>query len=409
MKMPNASLGDIYDRMNDTAQTPRTHPASASLFTDWSLEAGDVVNISQGEDNYSVPIYVNKVKWQGAPTVEIESTGNREREPIAKASRQASGGGGGIEKTKGLIETTLESVLSIMPSICVISEDIVVMKGTLLAHDAQFSTISASVASIEGQLTASAIAAKLTDAQVVHVGGALQVDGDSDFTGGVEFNDQVVFQEKLTALGTVEVGGTDISTAFVGVSASTSGSTVTLYFTPANGGTPIPVNFNKAGTEVTGAAVSALNSASETEDRRYLSTGTITVNTTTGNIPIANVNVDVTGVWNQAYNAAKEAWYAAGWAAARARSAFAWSGANENVLTINRPGVAVDTSDSAVVYSISSYKASGDTLVNSAANYFTYNGRVYTTVTPQNDPDHPAQWTPSTTNVNKTQYINAGQ
>lgn len=251
MKMPNASLGDIYDRMNDPTQTPKTHPASASLFTDWSLEAGDVVNISQGDDTYSVPVYVNKVKWQGAPVVEIESTGNKEREPIAKASRQASGGGGGIEKTKGVLQTVGEQIASLLPSVCVISEDIVVMKGTLLAHDAQFSTISASMVSIEGQLTASAIAAKLTDAQVVHVGGALQVDGDSDFTGGVEFNNQVIFQEKLTALGTLALGDTDMGGAYVGTpTASASGSTITLFFTTAAGST-VSVNFNKPGGTVT--------------------------------------------------------------------------------------------------------------------------------------------------------------
>lgn len=240
--MPNPSLNDIYDRMHDTEQTPSAHPATANLFADWSLEAGDVVNISQGANNYEVPVYVNKVKWQGAPTVEIESTGNKEREPIAKASQRASGGAGGVAQTKGMIQTIGEQIASLLPSVCVISEDIVVMKGTLLAHDARFSAIEVETGKFEdlitGGLTASALK---TNALICENG--MGTFNEIEVTDEVEAG--TVYADSLFC------GDTDMGGAYVGTpTASASGSTITLFFTTAAGST-VSVNFNKPGGTVT--------------------------------------------------------------------------------------------------------------------------------------------------------------
>ena len=196
------------------------------------------------------------------------------------------------------------------------------------------------------------------------------------------------------------VGGRDVETelAYVtNVTADVTASQVTLHFTKGSGAPIQDITFSRGG-QASGVSLSAASNIRETQEGSgvWQADTTVSLNGTT-----ATKTLDVTAAISRGY--------ALGWAAARARSAFAWSGANENVLTINRPGATVDTSDTAVVYSISSYKDSGDTLVNSAANYFTYNGRVYTTVTPQNDPDHTGMWTPSTANVSKTQYINVGQ
>lgn len=184
--------------------------------------------------------------------------------------------------------------------------------------------------------------------------------------------------------------------SFTGCTQSTSGGTVTLTFTRGVGD-PVSVSFEKGG-QASSVSLSAISSVRETQEGSgvWLADTTVSLNGTT-----ATKTLDVTAAISRGY--------ALGWAAARARAGFSWSGANQNVLTINRPGAGVDTSDPAVVYSIGSYKASGDKLVNSAANYFTYNGTVYTTVTPQNDPEHAGQWTPGTVHVTKTQYINVGQ
>lgn len=355
--MPNPSLNDIYDRMHDTEQTPSAHPATANLFTDWSLEAGDVVNMSQGANNYEVPIYVNKVKWQGAPTVEIESTGNKEREPIAKASQRASGGAGGVAQTKGMIQTIGEQILSIMPSICVISEDIVVMKGTLIAHDAQFSTISASVASIEGQLTASSIAAKLGTIEELYVNGLtvrdnLKVIGETTLQDGLNMAGAGISgvghinADSLTAssvssqevsagtlyAGEVMLEDTELSGAYVGTpTASASGSTITLFFTTAAGST-VSVNFNKAGDVITGVGLGALSNVRiNPEEGVVIGDTHVNVYTSSGTKDQGTHTLEVTSAYNTGY--------AAGWAAARAQCS-AYNGAAG--VTLRRASATVD-------------------------------------------------------------------
>lgn len=92
--MADPSVSAIKDRLNSKTGTT---PANADMFIDWSTEAGDVLNIAQGQTTYKVPVYVNHIKWNGAPKVQIESTGNTKREPIAKASRAYYGGAGGAK------------------------------------------------------------------------------------------------------------------------------------------------------------------------------------------------------------------------------------------------------------------------------------------------------------------------
>ena len=95
---------NIYNRL---AASPTYHPANASLFTDWNLQAGDVVTVAADNESYSVPIYNMKLKWVGQAKVDIESTGNPEREqPKAadrKAYRSAAGGYGGQKATNDVL------------------------------------------------------------------------------------------------------------------------------------------------------------------------------------------------------------------------------------------------------------------------------------------------------------------
>lgn len=267
-------------------------------------------------------------------------------------------------------------------------------------------TISADRIDLRGYVTADSLQADIANLNYLETNGTLYAYGGVDTNGAnVECGqcnaDNVSADGSVSAVVSMDVAGKDVETELPYVTnvenISASGSSnVTLRFSLGSGN-PIDVTFSRGG-QASGVSLSAASNIRETQEGSgvWQADTTVSLNGTT-----ATKTLDVTAAISRGY--------ALGWAAARARSAFAWSGANENVLTINRPGATVDTSDTAVVYSISSYKASGDTLVNSAANYFTYNGRVYTTVTPQNDPDHPGMWTPSTANVSKTQYINVGQ
>lgn len=93
--MPSTAEENIYTRL---AAATLHHPASANLFVnDWALESGDVVTVKSGEDEYSVPIYSMNYSWTGGPLgdnvgvegrMEIQSTGNQEREPLPSLRRK---------------------------------------------------------------------------------------------------------------------------------------------------------------------------------------------------------------------------------------------------------------------------------------------------------------------------------
>lgn len=92
--MANPSLQPIYNRMNGVSNY---HPYTADTFADWSLEAGDIVTVSQDGKTYSSPVHATTLRWNGQQQMELESHGEKEREALAKMSAKAynTGNGGG--------------------------------------------------------------------------------------------------------------------------------------------------------------------------------------------------------------------------------------------------------------------------------------------------------------------------
>ena len=80
-----ASLQGIYNRLN---AVPAYHPMDAQTFADWSVEAGDVVTVSRGEESYSSPVSTTRMVWKGTPEVQITSTGNKKRNPVSTESKK---------------------------------------------------------------------------------------------------------------------------------------------------------------------------------------------------------------------------------------------------------------------------------------------------------------------------------
>ena len=94
--MPNEAEQAIYSRL---ASAPSFHPASAELLlNDWTLEPGDVVTVKSGSQSYNLPIYSLNLNWNGSnlggaensstTRITIESTGNKEREPLPALRRR---------------------------------------------------------------------------------------------------------------------------------------------------------------------------------------------------------------------------------------------------------------------------------------------------------------------------------
>lgn len=91
--MASAELRPIYERLN---AAPAYHPMSANTFADWSMEAGDIISISQKGTSYTTPVHTSRMTWKGKQQIAIETGGNEERESVAAMSKKkyARGGGG---------------------------------------------------------------------------------------------------------------------------------------------------------------------------------------------------------------------------------------------------------------------------------------------------------------------------
>ena len=95
-----ASLNPILEQLNET---PSYHPFNAETFADWSLEAGDVIKIRRGTEEYDSPVHTSKMVWKGTPSIQLNSTGNREREAVSKVSRKKYGrGSAGVRSQEGI-------------------------------------------------------------------------------------------------------------------------------------------------------------------------------------------------------------------------------------------------------------------------------------------------------------------
>lgn len=95
INIQDAKLDGIYDRLNNA---PQYHPFEASTFADWSMEAGDMVTVSRNGTSYSSPVHSSRMTWKGTPQINISSTGKKERDPVAKVSRQKYRGGSGSQR-----------------------------------------------------------------------------------------------------------------------------------------------------------------------------------------------------------------------------------------------------------------------------------------------------------------------
>ena len=79
---------NIYDALS---AAPVFNPSYASLFSDWTIQGGDVVEISSGNNVYTVPVYGLQMKWNGVPKVNIQATGNKNRGSLEKMAEKEAG------------------------------------------------------------------------------------------------------------------------------------------------------------------------------------------------------------------------------------------------------------------------------------------------------------------------------
>ena len=81
MATSGASLSDIYSRLSNA---PTYHPFSVDTFSDWSMEAGDMITVTREGNSYQSPVHSSTLNWKGQPQISVSSSGNEKRENIAK-------------------------------------------------------------------------------------------------------------------------------------------------------------------------------------------------------------------------------------------------------------------------------------------------------------------------------------
>ena len=110
--MAKASTGDILRRLNSV---DGYHPFTASTFSDWSIEAGDIISVSRDGTKYQSPVCSSTLVWKGQPQVNVSSTGTQEREAIAVMSAKEYSGSARSGNSyrsgvyRGRYDSTLES------------------------------------------------------------------------------------------------------------------------------------------------------------------------------------------------------------------------------------------------------------------------------------------------------------
>lgn len=113
--MATTKKGARVNILNRLRGMPSFHPVTTDLFSDWRLEAGDVITVTkkEGENpitgepievSYGIPIFQMDLNWNGAPVVEVRSTGSKKRPDPAKLNR---GGGYGGSRQKEETEIQL--------------------------------------------------------------------------------------------------------------------------------------------------------------------------------------------------------------------------------------------------------------------------------------------------------------
>lgn len=248
--------------LNRLVAAPTYHPGNADLFTDWNLQAGDVVTVAADGENYSVPIYNMKLKWTGQSKVEVESTGNPKREPPPAVNRKSYGSAaGGYGGQKQLSDTLHAAGLFVDPETGVwayASE-----QGEDYALGATFSVQSTA---INLKVSKGSVSTQLAvECGNVHVsGGNLTVDGYITSEGlkttiiqvqGVDCRGDIDSQG--VRADSIFYDGADLGDAVAGFGQATpSGGTITIPYTTISGGSG-SITFNIADTEYYQQAVSA--------------------------------------------------------------------------------------------------------------------------------------------------------
>lgn len=293
------------EAINTKLQTaPQYHPYNASLFTDWTLQSGDVVTVTSDSESYTAPIHNMSLKWFGAPKVEISAAGNPKREVQDEEARKEYEAENERYNNSRLIFEAEEQIV------------LKVSKGnvaTQLAIECGNVSISGGNLNVDGYVKADQLASEIGDIATLTVQDitAGQINCDGVEAGTLQANTDLTSAGTLNVSGTstladvdaqdvsvstLNIDGYDIDPANLVASFGTntgSGGQISIPVYMADGSEGTPITFNIADTQFyRDAVISAYNNgvADGTPDNVSISTAA-SAPTAAGNYQYSTVTI----------------------------------------------------------------------------------------------------------------------
>lgn len=98
----------IENLLQKMQQTPAFRPMSADTFSDWSIEAGDIISVDADGVVHPFPVFTSELDWVGAAKSTLSCDGSQARQPLRKQERREAAAFGGVSRK---IQKTNEKIL----------------------------------------------------------------------------------------------------------------------------------------------------------------------------------------------------------------------------------------------------------------------------------------------------------
>ena len=88
----------IENLLQKMQQTPSFRPMSADTFSDWSIEAGDIISVDADGVVHPFPVFTSGLDWVGAAKSTLSCDGGQARQPLRKQERREAAAFGAVSR-----------------------------------------------------------------------------------------------------------------------------------------------------------------------------------------------------------------------------------------------------------------------------------------------------------------------
>lgn len=88
----------IENLLQKMQQTPAFRPMSADTFSDWSIEAGDIISVDADGVVHPFPVFTSELDWVGAAKSTLSCDGGQARQTLRKQERREAAAFGAVSR-----------------------------------------------------------------------------------------------------------------------------------------------------------------------------------------------------------------------------------------------------------------------------------------------------------------------